>query len=97
MVIAHPPMAQFDGIAINIRKNQKIKSDVNIHKLLTICVQLNGNLYLTRLGKGNGYCNGKRRERRYHFPIRYNVKHLKDPKNRDISCLEVWRLICLLK
>ena len=48
--IAHmyePPMAQFDGIAINIWKIRKVNSDVNIHKSMTICVQLNGNLHLT--------------------------------------------------
>ena len=47
MVIAHPPMAQFDGIVINVWKNRKVNSDVNIHKLMTICIQLKGNLHLT--------------------------------------------------
>ena len=48
--IAHmyePPMAQFNGITINIWKNRKVNSNVSIHKLMTIFVQLNGDLHLT--------------------------------------------------
>ena len=40
-------MGQFNGIAISVWKNGKVNSDVNIHKLMTICIQLNGNLHLT--------------------------------------------------
>ena len=30
MVIAHPPMAQFDGIVINVWQNRKVHSDENL-------------------------------------------------------------------
>ena len=30
MVIAHPPMVQFDGIVINIWQNRKVHSDENL-------------------------------------------------------------------